>query len=125
MSNMIEDIEKLNAYELADMADCATPDSNRSPGAMFLTSVRDNFIEALKNGEATEDNLHEIADNAPDVYTHPRWAEFVDLAAYNEEIEGYVSGSSTMTDRAGVALYLIAERLLTALVRETETEEND
>lgn len=100
-----------------------------SPGARFLRSVEDAVYERWQ--EASEGTrrflsqqnddtgmVHEIADAAPDVYTHTRWAEFHDLAAYNEEPGELAGDDATMTELAGVALYMIAERLAWALLEE-------
>jgi hypothetical protein len=93
----------------------------------FLTSVRDSTVEAIEDGtfvpegEGSDDDngaVHQIADNAPDVYTHTRWKEFVDLAAYLEEPEISDAWPEDLTEAAGVALFQIAERLVYALLRE-------
>ena len=108
------------------LADCGSPDSLDSAGMAFLTSVRDAVVEAIENGafDPTDDSrdndngeVHEIADAAPDVYTHTRWKEFVDLAAYLEEPE-MGEWPDDLTDMAGVALYQIAERLVYGLLSE-------
>jgi hypothetical protein len=111
-----------------DMADCGDPDSRESAGMEFLTSVRDAVVEGIEDGtfvsdgDGSSDNdngaVHQIADNAPDVYTHTRWKEFVDLAAYLEEPEISDAWPEDLTEAAGVALYQIAERLVYAILRE-------
>src|SRR5262245_1287171 len=111
----IEEIRGLTAFRLADVAECLCPDSPDSPGALFLTSVRDAWIEAIEDGPVHDDQIHEIADNAPDVYTYQRWCEFVDLGAWQEEAEA-CEWPKDLTDAAGVALYQIAERLCWALL---------
>ena len=98
-----------NAYQLANLAECASPDSDSSPGAMFLISVQDGVNDATSyNPTQTEwaDQAAQIADNAPDVYTHTLWLEFIDLCAYRED-------PSDLGVR--VCLYLIAERLANVL----------
>lgn len=118
-----EELERLNAFELARMADIASPDEFDSVGAQFLLSVRDSFIEYIidNDGEPSEDMAHEVADLAVPIYTHERWLTFVDLAAYQEDVEELVTDDvRDMTQRAGVALYLIAERLVFALIEEME-----
>lgn len=123
--------EHWNAYhDLSGDADCASPDSADSAGARMLSSVRSSVIELIEyNAEeidgpewldGADDNgaVSEIADNAPDVYTHQRWAEFVDLGAYNEDPSDFIdmSGNVDMTQVAGVALYMIADRLARAML---------
>jgi hypothetical protein len=135
-----QSIEEMNAYHLAEAVGCATPDTPESPGAVFLTSVRDRVLEAIgdvddddlvKLGDALEDTRHEIADNAPDVYTATRWAEFTDLGAYREDLSdiGFsavgaptIDGATDLTAAAGTALYSIAERLVSWLVDYAQTE---
>lgn len=124
----IRALTSLNPYQLADMADCGTPDEGRnrhrkrwSPGAKFLANVRDAVVEAIRDGSITPDDrddrgqIHEIADAAPSVYTHARWQQFVDLTAYDEEPE-HGDWPDSLTDAAGIALYQVAERLCNALV---------
>lgn len=120
------DISKLTVYSLAGYAGVSDPDSHDSPGALFLLNVRDAVIEAKNEGrfgiESFHDVLAEIADNAPNTYTHPMWLEFVDLAAYTEEIE--ISGEN-MEQNARIALYEIALRLggeLFTLFADVDTE---
>ena len=124
-------IEDYSAFELASKAESYTPDSLDSAGAKFLTSVRDSVVEAINSGTIAlddsadnSDTTHEIADGAPDVYTHTRWVEFVDLGAYREEPE---TGEwpSDLFDLAGAALYQIAERLIYALIQESISEALD
>lgn len=107
-------------YKLADMAGAASPDSKTSPGAEFLTGVAESFQEAVDNGWFDEDSVHEIADGAVPVYTHEMWKTFVDLAAWQEDVE---HDDLDMTAQAGMALYQIAQRLVEALAAEREEEE--
>lgn len=124
-------IGDLTAYRLASEAGCASPDSPTSPGAAMLESVRGDLLERIEyavDGDeiGTADDLndwandarHEIADNAPDVYTYQRWQEFLDLAAWEVEDDAaeLCGDDAPMTDLAGVCLYLIAETLVGALV---------
>lgn len=125
--------DPLNAYELARLADCASPDKPDSPGAKFLESVQDGAREAvadyledapadmdgIDSNDLDEDGrLHEIADNAPDVYTYTRWLEFVDLAAWQEDPADLGGMPDDLTTAAGVCLYLIASRLVHALTND-------
>jgi hypothetical protein len=104
------------------MAECGDPDTQDSPGARLLDHVRDAVSEHIEwvDEPVTDpfdygDAINEIADGAPDVYTHARWLEFVDLCAYEEDPSELGADCSDMTVAAGVALYMIAERLATAL----------
>ena len=125
----IRSISTLNPYELAGMAGCASPHEGRSrrrakwsPGAVMLVSIRDSVVEAIRGGYVTEDDrddrgqLGEIADNAPSVYTHERWTQFLDLAAYLEDPDACEEWPQDLTQAAATALYQIADRLCHALV---------
>ena len=128
---VLEAVNDLNPYHLAAEAECSTPDSLTSAGARMLTSVQDAFAEALESAldddpdldviDWANDEAHEIADNAPDVYTATRWAEFVDLGAYNEDPTDLGFDGSDMEAGAGICLYIIAERLVHRLA-ETAAE---
>jgi hypothetical protein len=115
----VETIKAMEAFELARIADCASPDTSDSPGAKFLLGVRDAVVDELTHSHAADgydlaDILTEIAENAPSVYTHERWQEFVDLCAYTEDVTEFGS-ELTMTSLAAIALHQIAYRLAAAL----------
>jgi hypothetical protein len=113
-----------NPYELASLAECASPDSLTSPGASFLERVAD-AADSIREEGGDEDNVSEAADSAVPVYTHERWQVFVDLAAYNEDVTELGATGDDLTGCAGVALYMIAERLLHALLAEDVDEDAD
>ena len=133
----------LTTWHLANLAGCGSPDRPDgigvsppadlstvapSPGALFLRSVADDLAERIAYVFADldpagcdltrelEEELHEVADAAPSVYTGARWAEFADLAAWNEDAAELGASADDLTGAAGVALYMIAERLARALV---------
>lgn len=125
-------VQSWSIYRLATEADCGHPDTGESAGAVFLDRVRDNFCESVSGALAdpmddewtlseildrmeADGVFNEMADNAPDAYTHRCWLQFVDLCAYEEDPSDYVSDSSGMTRLASACLYIIAERLITAL----------
>ncbi len=110
----VSEIKELSAYELATLADCSYPDGRTSEGALFLNGVRDAVIGSFVAGELTEDEIHEIADSAPSIYTYTLWQQFADLAAYNEVLDVM---PDSLSDAANVALYQIADRLATELAR--------
>ena len=129
--------ETFTTWQLANMANCASPDRpdcygfepdgiagrifDPSPGAIFLRRIADAFAEHVEYvGEDFDpddsDTAGDAADGAVPVYTSNVWATFVDLGAYAEdEIHHYVDNSDDMEKRAQVALYLIGERLFFAL----------
>jgi hypothetical protein len=114
-------------FALASLADCDWPDSVDSPGAVFLVRVARDVAEWVGQWDTPDDardalsnfgdQAHEIADSAIPVYTHERWQTFDDLAAWREDISEY-GGTDDLTNAAGVALYMIAERLVRALAEE-------
>lgn len=105
-----------NAHELAGLAECGSPDTSTSAGAEFLLSIQDAVNDQREHGSLDEDSVSEIADAAPDVYTHQLWSEFVDLQAYQEDPTELGCDASDMEQCARVCLYMIAERLTQALV---------
>ena len=128
----LDEIKELTVWQLSRMADAADPDALDSAGGKFLVHVRDAYVEHVEyKGEDFDpsedigDTAHEIADDAPDVYTSTRWAEFVDLAAYHEDISELMpEAGNDLTTAAGVALYIIAQRLVYALHTELTGEDN-
>lgn len=129
-------VTRETVYGLARLAECFAPDTDSSPGACLLLHVQDRLADAYEaNPEAflagrgdDDGTIHEIADDAPDVYTRKRWEEFLDLGAYQEDPTelGFELGGksgSTLVDAAGVCLYMIAERLCHALIAQWNDEQ--
>lgn len=133
-----------NVFALATLADCYSPDGPDSPGAQFLARVAEAVAEHCNQyagtpedgddwplivGELTDgDAAHEIANSAVPICTHDQWATFVDLGAYNEDLTGWgeINGDNLTDSVAGVALYMIADRLVRALAEElTEALDTD
>jgi hypothetical protein len=119
MSETIQDIDNprtWTAFRLANESDVQCPDSPESAGARFLDSIRDNVVEAWDyndqdmSEDAVSDMVAEVADNAPDIYTHQMWSEFVDLCAYSEDPSELGFDGSDMDQGARICLYMIAER---------------
>ena len=135
----------LTTWHLANLAGCGSPDRPDaigvsppadlstvapSPGALFLRSVADDLAERIAYVFADPDldpagcdlarelegEVQEVADAAPSVYTFTRWQEFTDLAAWQEDATELGASADDLTGAAGVALYMIAERLALALV---------
>lgn len=120
--------EQHTIYALARLADCADPDSEASPGAYFLSNVADTVAEVLENaidGGYRQDAISEAADALVPTYTAEVWRTFTDLAAWQEDVTDLCGDDTDMTQRAKVALYMIAERLLTALCEEADENDND
>lgn len=123
---------------LSDRADCGYPYGLEAE--RFLTSVRDSVIEAAESiaaedweREMVDDysgSAHEIADNAPSIYTTTKWEQFVGLSAFHEDPTELGFDGGDMEEGAGICLFLIASRLVSALAQEilegiTESEEPD
>jgi hypothetical protein len=118
----ITTLRELSINRLAGDAGCSDPDSGNnepmSDGARLLNQVRDGVIEAIEyapDARDYDDQISEIADSAPDVYTHRLWSEFVDLGAYNEDPTELGFDGSDMEQGARVCLYIIADRLARSL----------
>lgn len=109
-------------YALARLADCHDPDTMTSPGARFLDRVESAFLDMET---PDEDRFGEEADQLVPIYTHERWQVFVDLCAYEEDISEFGDYGDDLTRAAGVALYMIAERLLRALYEEAQDNADD
>jgi hypothetical protein len=90
-----------SVWSLGTLADVGTPDDKDSAGAQFLLGVQDDvneidderFLQAARDGQIAwefDEDAEAIADSAPSVYTSTLWAQFIDLAAYQEDISDYL-----------------------------------
>lgn len=112
---------------LAQQAESGTPKSATSPGGKMLDLVRRDVLDATE-GMATSaeveewlaERAHELYDEAPSVYTGKRWAEFVDLEAWDQDMHGEELHSLgvNITEQAGEALRRIATTLVFHLAGE-------
>jgi hypothetical protein len=105
-------LKNINAYYMASIAEISDPSSLSSPGAEMLETVRSYLLESLEYDAEKPVPISELADSVLPVYTHDIWETFVDLCAYNEDVEDL---GGDMTERAKYALYSIAHRLLHTL----------
>lgn len=141
----LEHIKGLNAYQLAGYAESSDPDTLESPGAEFLGRVRNDVAERLEwsweqlseeerenisleeFGESLNDDgfSHEIADSAVPIYNHQRMQVLTDLAAWQEDVSDYSAGDSDIITLAGYALYIVAERLVNALISEVAESDSE
>lgn len=110
-------------HHLARAAECSDPDTLTSPGARFLTGVRDAVIEEWEylggtgvDVDAFRDDLADTLDPCVPVYTSDLWSAFVDLGAYNEDPTDLGADASNMAQAAAVCLYVIGERLAHAVI---------
>lgn len=109
-----------SVWDMARMADVEYPDSGTSPGAEWLALVHDSAIEQHARGELVSpdesaDEITEMADSSVPIRTHTMWQVFVDLCAYRE---------SDDNDPA-VALFVIAERFINAMLESASDEAAD
>lgn len=116
-----EHLDKFTAWGLSHLADCANPDSADSPGARFLAAVRAAVVSDWERLTEREDpdyfgTVPEVVGSCMPSTAHEVWQVFTDLAAYTEDVSGFVLND--MSAAAGHALYRIATRLVYALVRE-------
>ncbi len=118
-AELLAGLDCYTVYSLANLADCAGPDSDSSPGSQFLSGVVDDIRERVTDGTFDEDSASEIADSAVPIYTRDVWSTFVDLAAYNEDPSELVDTSRVdMEQSAKLCLYMIAERLVYTIAEE-------
>lgn len=130
--------DKLTAYRLAHMAGCGDPDSRESVGAQWLLSIATDvpeIRERITQGDDVGDLVDQYADDAVPIYTHQMWITYVDLCAYNEDVTELVdydglanpdgAGRYGAGKLAAIALYLIAGRLLHALIEEADDETDE
>lgn len=114
-------------YTLAGLAGCADPGFEASPGGCFLRGVEVATLEAIrwrreKDEDATLDGFQydggdaEIADGAVPIATYEKWQVFTDLAAWREDLDDVGGGSGDMDQDSNTALYLIASRLVQAII---------
>lgn len=126
-SDLCDELRNAHPYGLARRAGCVCPDAADSPGGDWLDTVRRVALERADElqgeddweGSRLSDVAWEAADSVVPIYTHTRWTVFADLCAWQEDVSelGY-DGSSDMTQLAGVALYMIAERLVSSILQE-------
>lgn len=128
ITRLILMLRELTLGELANRADCARPEDD-SDGALFLAGIVDAVADRLAELDEYEElatladvwqddgTTHELADGAPDHRNHHRWNEFADVAAWREDIGDYgeIDADDINRSVAGVALYLIGERLIGSL----------
>jgi len=125
----LADIHGEPVWTLASRVDCRV---DTDAAQAFLASVRDAIVGLTDEisaddweREVVEDysgSRHEIADNAPDVYTWTLWQEFIGTAAYTwdddaRDLECENAGTS-MEDRARLRLYLIADALAVSIAND-------
>lgn len=120
---------------LAAQADCKAPAGQLSPGGKLLRDARDALLDAWDNGELplapwadwSDGELGlagDIAERLTADMVDETWAQFIDLAAWNEEPP---SGDwpPDLTQAAGQALAAIVIRLFRNLTFYVQTTGKD
>jgi hypothetical protein len=82
-------ISNLSVFQIAEDAEIGVPDCSDSPGAELIggiVSYLQDTVTCLWPSEVSEDCIQEIADSAPDCYTHYLMLQFLDLQGYNFSI---------------------------------------
>ena len=95
--------------EIAWILDDLGPDA---PAAQIVAAG-----QRFRDGD-DDTRAEQIAEGAPDVVTAIRWAEFIDLHAWQEDISEWDGVGHDLTDLAALALAEIARRLVDALAGE-------
>lgn len=135
IAEFCEGVDKWETWRLANEANVSHENEQADS---FLTHVRDQLTDVLSTWDVDElaeafaeqdlvgkldydGRLHEIADGAPDIYTHTRWLEFTGMEAWTEtDDDGLVAssfeGGGDMTEAIGIILYQIALRLVNRIL---------
>jgi hypothetical protein len=135
----LTNVNAWSAYFIASHSDvdCGSPDSPTSPGATFLTDVRDATVEYITTAIDDDDLLtvsERIVENfgsghypAP-IATVDVWRTFVDLAGWSEDFSSVgqdTVATDDLSDVAGLALDLIGDRVRDAVALEVQIELTD
>lgn len=123
-----EHLNSLASWTLAEYADCLAPATDS--GTAFLTLVRDCVVRDWERLTETNDpdaggGASEIAYGCVPTSSRDRWAAFVDLGAYYEDVTGLGDTIRSLNQAAHTALYTIATRLVYALVDKGKALDDD
>lgn len=115
-------------YELSVMASTMDPDGPDSPGGRFLSDCFESWEESRDQYEDADRMIWEIAESAVPVSDYSCWLTFTDLGAWREDLSDHDLSQSTsrdadLTSIARLALFLIAERLISSLEFDRRAEE--
>ena len=121
----VEELKSLNAYQLADIAECGVPTNQNNDGAEYLNDIRDDILNAyIENtlDDYPHDTLNEIIDSNMPIYTGQFWRVFTDLEAYNEDASDFGYDGADMTRLATGCLWVIGHRLGSYIIEQLELE---
>jgi hypothetical protein len=115
------------AYELSVMASTMDPDASASPGGRFLLDCWSSWNESRSEYDDVERMIWECADCVVPISDYSCWLVFTDLGAWREDLSehdlSHSMGDGDLTGIARLAVFLIAERLMTALEFDRRIEE--
>lgn len=127
-------VAEASPYRLAEIAECAAPDSATSPGAEILEEVRNAVVDAWVSRKFDWETDRNDGDVTPEcaeegiipVESHQRALLFVDLCAYREENE-FTDGtwSGTIEDIMVDAISQITERAARLMIMEIRKDFKD
>lgn len=125
----LDEIKELTGYALAQMAGVSSPDSQESPGAVFLTDVRDWYIEHRDDIRADEDKINQVGQmdtsaGAVDHRTYQAWCAFTDLAIWQNNDLDQFENSWKWEDISDAIYFGLGETAesLARLIYEDDTE---
>ena len=104
-------------WELANMTDAMNPNTATSAGAKWLIDVHDAWADVRLSYDDTDLMIFETADGIVPVSNYDCWGVFTDLDAWQIDLSDYIVSVNVddLTSVARLALYVIAEQLITAL----------
>lgn len=129
-----------SAYSLANDAGCAAPDNSESPGAVFLTDVRDAALtawEADPDGEDCTDKASRIARQDCDggvftAWSFDQWRTWSDLAMWQEDFSEILGNSmdtenikNLPVDAAGMIGERLAKIIFDSLIEARDQDDAD
>lgn len=137
VSEFPDDLRGQSPYRLADMAGLCSPDSHESPGARWLLTVGDIFLEQLACGQIEarqhpqwrrDDALSTLSGDCATGYTSlEAWRIWTDLGLWQHS--SYVRDDFGMPDditqHAEDVLCEIARQLLSALADQLDSCDPD
>lgn len=122
----VEHIEALTVPALYNLAETS---GAGLAADRFLTGIRDDIADRARYNDDLPDegDLREVADLAVPIYTADVFATLVETRAYAEDVSDLKGGGEDLEQLAKIALYIVAERVATAIVAEARevAEEHD
>ena len=105
-------------WELAEMTDAMNPNTATSAGAKWLVDVHDAWADVRGSYDDTDLMTFQTADGIVPISNYECWEVFTDLGAWQIDLSDYSPSLEDLTSVARLALYAIAEQLITTLENE-------